>query len=156
MTRERTEIWFIRRYKLFTVILKLLTATWFLSLGSRLQIRDKTCECLAALYSYASANRKVLRFLKPALVWIRGWCSVTNVVMSFPAVLSDRLILLSFLEQSQVAAVYLSQKNQESPETSRCTDKLSPSEIKVQWNLIRRSTGALMLLWVRKEKHPLT
>uniref|UniRef100_A0A6D2XQE4 WD repeat containing planar cell polarity effector n=1 Tax=Takifugu rubripes TaxID=31033 RepID=A0A6D2XQE4_TAKRU len=47
------------------------------------------------------------------------------------AVLSDRLILLSFLEQSQVAAVYLSQKNQESPETSRCTDKLSPSEIKV-------------------------
>lgn len=57
---------------------------------------------------------------------------MTNVVMSFPAVLSDRLILLSFLEQSQVAAVYLSQKNQESPETSRCTDKLSPSEIKVQ------------------------
>lgn len=57
---------------------------------------------------------------------------MTNVVMSFPAVLSDRLILLSFLEQSQVAAVYLSQKNQDSPETSRRTDKLSPSEIKVQ------------------------
>lgn len=56
---------------------------------------------------------------------------MTNVVMSFPAVLSDRLILLSFLEQSQVAAVYLSQKNHDSPETSRRTDKLSPSEIKV-------------------------
>ncbi|XP_028458577.1 WD repeat-containing and planar cell polarity effector protein fritz homolog isoform X2 [Perca flavescens] len=47
------------------------------------------------------------------------------------AVLSDRLILLSFLEQSQVAAVYLNQKNQDSPETGRRTDKLSPSEIKV-------------------------
>ncbi|XP_018516861.1 WD repeat-containing and planar cell polarity effector protein fritz homolog isoform X2 [Lates calcarifer] len=47
------------------------------------------------------------------------------------AVLSDRLILLSFLEQSQVAAVYLNKKNQESPESGRRTDKLSPSEIKV-------------------------
>ncbi|CAJ1066672.1 LOW QUALITY PROTEIN: WD repeat-containing and planar cell polarity effector protein fritz homolog [Xyrichtys novacula] len=47
------------------------------------------------------------------------------------AVLSDRLILLSFLEQSQVAAVYLNQKNQDTPETGRRTDKLSPSEIKV-------------------------
>ena len=49
-----------------------------------------------------------------------------------PAVLSDRLILLAFLEQSQVAAVYLNQRNQDSPETGRRTDKLSPSEIKVQ------------------------
>ncbi|CAG6016470.1 unnamed protein product [Menidia menidia] len=48
------------------------------------------------------------------------------------AVLSDRLILLSFLEQSQVAAVYLNKKNQDSPETGRRTDKLSPSEIKVE------------------------
>ncbi|XP_074503556.1 WD repeat-containing and planar cell polarity effector protein fritz homolog isoform X6 [Sebastes fasciatus] len=47
------------------------------------------------------------------------------------AVLSDRLILLSFLEQSQVAAVYLNQRNQDSPETGRRTDKLSLSEIKV-------------------------
>ncbi|XP_008300856.1 WD repeat-containing and planar cell polarity effector protein fritz homolog, partial [Stegastes partitus] len=47
------------------------------------------------------------------------------------AVLSERLILLSFLEQSQVAAVYLNRKNQDSPETGRRTDKLSPSEIKV-------------------------
>ncbi|XP_051276521.1 WD repeat-containing and planar cell polarity effector protein fritz homolog isoform X2 [Dicentrarchus labrax] len=47
------------------------------------------------------------------------------------AVLSDRMILLSFLEQSQVAAVYLNQKNQDSPETGRRTDKLSPSDIKV-------------------------
>ncbi|XP_054874546.1 WD repeat-containing and planar cell polarity effector protein fritz homolog isoform X2 [Amphiprion ocellaris] len=47
------------------------------------------------------------------------------------AALSDRLILLSFLEQSQVAAVYLNRKNQDSPETGRRTDKLSPSEIKV-------------------------
>ncbi|XP_033956674.1 WD repeat-containing and planar cell polarity effector protein fritz homolog isoform X2 [Pseudochaenichthys georgianus] len=47
------------------------------------------------------------------------------------AVLSDRLILLSFLEQSQVAAVYLNPKNQETPETGRRTDKLSPSEIKM-------------------------
>ncbi|XP_029376803.1 WD repeat-containing and planar cell polarity effector protein fritz homolog isoform X2 [Echeneis naucrates] len=47
------------------------------------------------------------------------------------AVLSDRLILLSFLEQSQVAAVYLNRKNQDSSESSRRTDKLSPSEVKV-------------------------
>ncbi|XP_075960305.1 WD repeat-containing and planar cell polarity effector protein fritz homolog [Anarhichas minor] len=47
------------------------------------------------------------------------------------AVLSDRLILLSFLEQSQVAAVHLNQKNQDSPETGRRTEKLSLSEIKV-------------------------
>ncbi|XP_039994226.1 WD repeat-containing and planar cell polarity effector protein fritz homolog isoform X2 [Xiphias gladius] len=47
------------------------------------------------------------------------------------AVLSDRLILLSFLEQSQVAAVHLNRKNQDSPESGRRTDKLSPSEIKV-------------------------
>nr|XP_046257880.1 WD repeat-containing and planar cell polarity effector protein fritz homolog isoform X2 [Scatophagus argus] len=47
------------------------------------------------------------------------------------AVLSDRLILLSFLEQSKVAAVYLNQKHQDSPGTGRRTDKLSPSEIKM-------------------------
>ncbi|XP_041645825.1 WD repeat-containing and planar cell polarity effector protein fritz homolog isoform X2 [Cheilinus undulatus] len=47
------------------------------------------------------------------------------------AVLSDRLILLSFLEQSQVAAVYLNQKNQDTPETGRRTEKMSLSEIKV-------------------------
>uniref|UniRef100_A0A3Q3KAP0 WD repeat containing planar cell polarity effector n=1 Tax=Monopterus albus TaxID=43700 RepID=A0A3Q3KAP0_MONAL len=47
------------------------------------------------------------------------------------AVLSDGLILLSFLEQSQLAAVYLSKKNKNPPETGRQTDKLSPSEIKV-------------------------
>lgn len=51
-----------------TVILKLPTPTRFLSLGSRLQIKDKTCECLTALYSCASTIRKVLRFLKAALV----------------------------------------------------------------------------------------
>lgn len=72
--------------------------------------------------------------------------------MSFPAVLSDRLILLSFLEQSQVAAVFLGQKNQDSPETSRRTDKLSPSEIKVQWNLIRESAGALKLVCMEERK----
>lgn len=66
--------------------------------------------------------------------------SLTNVVMSFPAVLSDRLILLSFLEQSQVAAVYLNQKNQDSPETGRRTDKLSPFEIKVQYNILKGCT----------------
>ncbi|XP_062285867.1 WD repeat-containing and planar cell polarity effector protein fritz homolog [Scomber scombrus] len=47
------------------------------------------------------------------------------------AVLSDRLIVLAFLEQSQVAAVYLNKKNLDSPEAGRRTDKLSPSEIKV-------------------------
>lgn len=54
------------------------------------------------------------------------------MLLSFPVFLSDRLILLSFLEQSQVAAVYLNRKNQDSPETGRRTDKLSPSEFKVQ------------------------
>uniref|UniRef100_A0AAQ6IFK6 WD repeat containing planar cell polarity effector n=1 Tax=Anabas testudineus TaxID=64144 RepID=A0AAQ6IFK6_ANATE len=49
------------------------------------------------------------------------------------AVQGDRFILLSFLEQSQVAAVYLNKKNQDSPETGRRTDKLSPSEIKVMY-----------------------
>ena len=72
--------------------------------------------------------------------------------MSFPAVLSDRLILMSFLEQSQMAAVRLSQKNQDSPESSRRTDKLSPSEIKVQWNLIRESAGALKLVCMEVKK----
>ncbi|XP_008427114.1 WD repeat-containing and planar cell polarity effector protein fritz homolog isoform X1 [Poecilia reticulata] len=47
------------------------------------------------------------------------------------AVLSDRLVLLSFLEQSQVAGVYLNKKSQDSLETGRRTDKLSSSEIKV-------------------------
>ncbi|XP_077960384.1 LOW QUALITY PROTEIN: WD repeat-containing and planar cell polarity effector protein fritz homolog [Gasterosteus aculeatus] len=42
------------------------------------------------------------------------------------AVLADRLIVLSFLDQSQVAAVFLQQKNQDSPEA-----KLSPSDIRV-------------------------
>ncbi|XP_032409599.1 WD repeat-containing and planar cell polarity effector protein fritz homolog isoform X2 [Xiphophorus hellerii] len=47
------------------------------------------------------------------------------------AVLSDRLVLLSFLEQSQVAGVYLNKKSQDSLEPGRRTDKLSSSEIKV-------------------------
>lgn len=55
-----------------------------------------------------------------------------GVVMSFPPVLNDRLILLSFLEQKQIAAVYLNKKNWDSLETSRRAEKLSPSEIKVR------------------------
>ncbi|XP_062256968.1 WD repeat-containing and planar cell polarity effector protein fritz homolog isoform X2 [Platichthys flesus] len=47
------------------------------------------------------------------------------------AVLCDRLILLSFLDHNQVAAVYLNKKNQDAPDSGRRTDKLSPSEIKV-------------------------
>lgn len=47
------------------------------------------------------------------------------------AVLSDRLILLSFLEQSQICAVYINKKNQNSSEAGRKTEKLSSSEIKV-------------------------
>ncbi|XP_011482487.1 WD repeat-containing and planar cell polarity effector protein fritz homolog isoform X1 [Oryzias latipes] len=47
------------------------------------------------------------------------------------ALLTDRLILLSFLEGSQAAAVFLNKKNQDSPEAGRRTDKLSPSEIKL-------------------------
>ncbi|XP_014327074.1 WD repeat-containing and planar cell polarity effector protein fritz homolog isoform X2 [Xiphophorus maculatus] len=47
------------------------------------------------------------------------------------AVLSDRLVLLSFLEQSQVAGIYLNKKSQDSLEPGRRTDKLSSSEIKV-------------------------
>lgn len=68
----------------------------------------------------------------PALHFVRSHFSMTNAMVSFAAVLSDRLILLSFLEQSQVAAVYLGQKNQRSPE--RRTDKLFPSEVKVEWS----------------------
>ncbi|XP_042358141.1 WD repeat-containing and planar cell polarity effector protein fritz homolog isoform X2 [Plectropomus leopardus] len=55
----------------------------------------------------------------------------TKSSLQVKAVLSDRLILVSLPEQSQVAAVYLNQKNQDSPEAGRRTDKLSPSEIKV-------------------------
>ncbi|XP_029926799.1 WD repeat-containing and planar cell polarity effector protein fritz homolog isoform X2 [Myripristis murdjan] len=57
-------------------------------------------------------------------------CVDRTLVSRLPAntvtdvVLSDRLILLSFLEQNQVGVVYLNKKNQDSPE------KLSPSEIK--------------------------
>ncbi|XP_028983321.1 WD repeat-containing and planar cell polarity effector protein fritz homolog isoform X2 [Betta splendens] len=64
-------------------------------------------------------------------------CVDRTLVSRLPAntvtdvVLSDSLILLSFLEQSQVAAVYLHKKNQDPPETGRRTDKLSPSEMKV-------------------------
>ncbi|KAM6956178.1 WD repeat-containing and planar cell polarity effector protein fritz homolog [Aplochiton taeniatus] len=47
------------------------------------------------------------------------------------AVISDRLMLLSFLEQSQVCVVHLNKKNQGSPDASRKVEKLSPSEIKV-------------------------
>lgn len=74
---------------------------------------------------------------------------VTSSVLSFPAVLTDRLILLSFLEQSQVAAVFLSQKTQGSPETGRRTDKLSPSEIKVQHNTLMESSRARRYMLVR-------
>ncbi|XP_076016589.1 WD repeat-containing and planar cell polarity effector protein fritz homolog [Genypterus blacodes] len=47
------------------------------------------------------------------------------------AVVTDRLILLSFLEQSQVGVVYLNKKNQDSPDITKRTDKLSASDIKV-------------------------
>uniref|UniRef100_A0A6Q2XZF9 WD repeat containing planar cell polarity effector n=1 Tax=Esox lucius TaxID=8010 RepID=A0A6Q2XZF9_ESOLU len=48
------------------------------------------------------------------------------------AVLSDRMLLLSFVERNQVCIVYLNRKNQSSsPDASRPPDKLSPSEIKV-------------------------
>ncbi|XP_024152661.1 WD repeat-containing and planar cell polarity effector protein fritz homolog isoform X3 [Oryzias melastigma] len=47
------------------------------------------------------------------------------------ALLTDRLILLSFLENGQAAAVFLNRKKQDSPEAGRRTDKLSPSEIKL-------------------------
>lgn len=139
---ERTE-------KNWSVFLKL-TLTQVLSVGS--QWNKRRIKCLTAHCSCAFAKKKALWLLKPSVVWLR-WChSVTNVVMSFPAVLSDRLILLSFLEQSQVAAVYLSPKNQGSPETGRRPDKLSPSEIKVQWNLIRASAGALQLVCMEERK----
>ncbi|XP_053730451.1 WD repeat-containing and planar cell polarity effector protein fritz homolog isoform X5 [Synchiropus splendidus] len=47
------------------------------------------------------------------------------------AVLREHLILLSFKKHSQVAAVYLSRRNQDSPEAGRRTEKLSQSEIQV-------------------------
>lgn len=74
------------------------------------------------------------------------------MVLSFPAVLSDRLVLLSFLEQSQVAAVFLSQKNQGSPENGRRTDKLSPSEIKVQHNTLMEGSRASRYVLVRERR----
>ena len=52
--------------------------------------------------------------------------------MSSPAVLTDRLLLLSFLEQSQVGVVYLGRRSQGSPEVNRRQEKLSASEMKVQ------------------------
>ncbi|CAL8298372.1 unnamed protein product [Merluccius merluccius] len=47
------------------------------------------------------------------------------------AVLTDRLLLLAFLEQSQMGVVYLNRRSQGSPEVSRRQEKLSASEIKV-------------------------
>ncbi|XP_034040872.1 WD repeat-containing and planar cell polarity effector protein fritz homolog isoform X2 [Thalassophryne amazonica] len=47
------------------------------------------------------------------------------------AVLSDKVILLSFLDENKVGAIYLNKKNQDSVVTGRRTDKLSLSEIKV-------------------------
>ncbi|KAM4607787.1 WD repeat-containing and planar cell polarity effector protein fritz homolog [Polymixia lowei] len=57
------------------------------------------------------------------------------------AVLSDRLLLLSFLEQSQVGVVYLNRKNQGSPEMSRQPEKLSASDIKVVCVEVRGGAG---------------
>uniref|UniRef100_A0A8C6UFG0 WD repeat containing planar cell polarity effector n=1 Tax=Neogobius melanostomus TaxID=47308 RepID=A0A8C6UFG0_9GOBI len=47
------------------------------------------------------------------------------------AVLTDRLILLSFLEQSQLCAVYINKKNLNSSDSGRRAEKLSSSEIKI-------------------------
>ncbi|KAJ0005195.1 hypothetical protein NQD34_011409 [Periophthalmus magnuspinnatus] len=47
------------------------------------------------------------------------------------AIVTDRLIVLSFLEQSQLCAVYINKKNLTSSETVRKAEKLSPSEIKL-------------------------
>ncbi|KAJ7987449.1 hypothetical protein DPEC_G00326590 [Dallia pectoralis] len=48
------------------------------------------------------------------------------------AVLSDKMLLFSFLEKNQVCVVLLNRKNQSSsPVASRRLDKLSPSEVKV-------------------------
>ncbi|KAK6293847.1 hypothetical protein J4Q44_G00361730 [Coregonus suidteri] len=57
------------------------------------------------------------------------------------AVLSDRLLLLSFLEKSQVCVVYLNRKNQGSPDTSHRLEKLSPSQFKVVCVEVRGSAG---------------
>ncbi|XP_036816919.1 WD repeat-containing and planar cell polarity effector protein fritz homolog isoform X4 [Oncorhynchus mykiss] len=57
------------------------------------------------------------------------------------AVLSDRLLLLSFLEKSQVCVVYLNRKNQGSPDTSHRLEKLSPSELKVVCVEVRGPAG---------------
>ncbi|XP_045557748.1 WD repeat-containing and planar cell polarity effector protein fritz homolog isoform X6 [Salmo salar] len=57
------------------------------------------------------------------------------------AVLSDRLLLLSFLEKSQVCVVYLNRKNQGSPDTSHRLEKLSPSELKVACVEVRGPPG---------------
>ncbi|KAM9804257.1 WD repeat-containing and planar cell polarity effector protein fritz homolog [Neosynchiropus ocellatus] len=55
------------------------------------------------------------------------------------AVLREHLILLSFKNHSQVAAVYLSRRNQDSPEAGRRTEKLSQSEIQVSYVEVTRS-----------------
>ncbi|KAK7930883.1 hypothetical protein WMY93_007278 [Mugilogobius chulae] len=47
------------------------------------------------------------------------------------AVVTDRMILLSFLEQSQLCAVYINKKNLTSSDTVQKVEKLSPSEIKL-------------------------
>ncbi|XP_072293288.1 WD repeat-containing and planar cell polarity effector protein fritz homolog [Eucyclogobius newberryi] len=47
------------------------------------------------------------------------------------AVITDRLILLSFLEKSQLCAVHINKKNLTSSETVRKVEKLSPSESKL-------------------------
>uniref|UniRef100_A0AAV2JRU4 WD repeat containing planar cell polarity effector n=1 Tax=Knipowitschia caucasica TaxID=637954 RepID=A0AAV2JRU4_KNICA len=47
------------------------------------------------------------------------------------AVITDRLMLLSFLEKSQLCAIYINKKNLTSSETLRKVEKLSPSDIKI-------------------------
>ncbi|XP_031434433.2 WD repeat-containing and planar cell polarity effector protein fritz homolog, partial [Clupea harengus] len=47
------------------------------------------------------------------------------------AVITDKLLLLTFVEKSQVCLVHMARKSQGSPEPSRRVEKLSPSELKI-------------------------
>ncbi|XP_028845506.1 WD repeat-containing and planar cell polarity effector protein fritz homolog isoform X2 [Denticeps clupeoides] len=47
------------------------------------------------------------------------------------AVITDKVVLLTFVEKSQVCLIHLNRRTQGSPETSRRVEKLSPSELKI-------------------------
>ncbi|KAL2083168.1 hypothetical protein ACEWY4_020941 [Coilia grayii] len=60
------------------------------------------------------------------------------------AVMTDRLMLLTFVEKNQVCLVHMARKSQGSPEPSQRMEKLSPSELKISSVALPGGAGRLL------------